>query len=220
MKYINLALVFVFMVGCSSVQKLTNVDSKLDSVQGSAGNDKVIGVKDDVAVIQEKRSGEDELRLQLWKNYQLENDLNHEFYMTEWCYEDLSDPRLGGNGEVALAPEMKKIKNSVAVKEEIGLEDKRLIVVKTTNFIDQLKVERDYSKSLEDMISVVKRTRVSCERKMGVARLKAGLPAKRYQGKAVITPAGTIDRMLAPNENSLDDAFQIKELGDNKAKAD
>ncbi len=216
MKYISLALIFVSMVGCSSVQKLTNVDTKLDSVQGNAGGDKVIGVKDDVAVIQEKRSGEDELRLQLWKNYQLENDLNHEFYMTEWCYEDLSDPRLGGNGEVALAPDMKKIKNSVSVKEEIGLEDKRLVVVKTSNFIDQLKVERDYTKSLEDMISTVKRTRTSCERKMGVARLKAGLPAKRYQGKAVITPAGTVDRMLAPNENNLDDAFQIKELGDNQ----
>lgn len=218
MKYINLALVFVFMVGCSSVQKLTNVDSKLDSVQGNAGGDKIIGVKDDIAVIQEKRSGEDELRLQLWKNYQLENDLNHEFYMAEWCYEDLSDPRLGGNGEVALAPDMKKIKNSVAVKEEIGLEDKRLVVLKTTNFIDQLKVERDYTKSLEDMISVVKKTRTACERKMGIARLKAGLPAKRYQGKAVITPAGNVERLLAPPEHNLDDAFEIKEMREsNKA---
>lgn len=206
----------MFAVGCSSTQKLSNVDTKLDSLQGNAGGDRIIGVKDDIAVIQEKRSGEDELRLQLWKNYQLENDLNHEFYMTEWCYEDLSDPRLGGNGEVAEAPEMKRIKNSVAVKEEIGLEDKRLVVVKTTSFMDQLKVERDYTKSLEDMISAVKRTRTSCERKMGVARLKAGLPAKRYQGKPVITSAGTIDRMLAPNENSLDDAFQIKEQSDGR----
>lgn len=209
MKYIVLLLT-VLTVGCAS-NKLKSVDSSLDSLQGSTSNGAVIGVKDNQAVIQEKRSGEDELRLQIWRNYQLENDLNHEFHMTQWCYEDLADPRLGGNGEVAEAPDLKKIKNAVAVKEEIGLENKRLIVVRTSSFLEQLEVERQYEKAMGSMLQEVKKTRSSCERKMGVARIKAGLPSKRYQGKPLITPAGTVDRMLAPHENSLDDAFKIKE---------
>ena len=209
MKYLGLILM-IMVTGCASSQKLGKVDSRLDSIQGSAEGGAVIGIKDNQAVIQEKRSGEDELRLQLWKNYQLENDLNHEYYMTEWCYEDLADPRLGGNGEVANAPDLKKIKNSVEVKEEIGLEDKRLVVVKTSSFIEELKVEREYEKAMKEMLSEVKKTRSSCERKMGVARLKAGLPSKRYQGKAIITPSGSIDHMVSPQENNLDDAFKIK----------
>ena len=64
------------------------------------------------------------------------------------------------------------------------------------------------------MIKEVKKTRAVCERKMGVARIKAGLPSKRYQGKPVITPTGKVDKMIAPNENSLDDAFKIKEQED------
>ena len=208
MKYLSLLLVVGLMVGCASgVKKL---DTQLDSVQGQTQNG-VIGLKDNQAVIQEKRSAEDELRVQVWKNYQLENDLNHEYYMVLWCYDDLADPRLGGNGEVSEAPNLKKIKNSVAVKEEFGLEDKRLVVVKTSSFEDELKVERQYETAMTTMLSEVKRTRGACERKMGVARIKAGLPSKRYQGKPVITPAGTLDHMIAPHESNLDNAFKIKE---------
>ena len=196
------------LVGCAS-DKLRQLDTSFEK-QGEVGSASV-GIKDERAILQEKRSGEDELRLQIWRNYQLENDLNHEFHMTQWCYEDLADPRLGGNGDVADAPDLKNLKNSVTIKEEIGLEEKRLVVVRTSSFVEQLKVERDYEKSMKEMISEIKKTRGSCERKMGVARIKAGLPSKRYQGKVLVTPAGNVREVVKEHEKSLDDAFRIKE---------
>lgn len=208
MKYLFLVTLFA-LVGCAS-NKLKELDTTIDP-QGSTVNGGVIGIQDERAVIQEKRTGEEELRLQIWRNYQLENDLNHEYHMTQWCYEDLADPRLGGNGEVADAPDMKKLKNSVAVKEEIGLEDKRLVVVKTSSFNEQLAVERQYEKAMSEMIREVKKTRGNCERKMGVARVKAGLPSKRYQGKAVINKQGNVQEVIKEHEHTLDDAFRIKE---------
>lgn len=206
MKILIVLLVFGF-TGCAT-NELKELDTKIE-VQGDVAG-KSLGLQDDVAVLQEKRLGEDELRLQIWRNYQLENDLNHQFHMTEWCYEDLADPRLGGNGEVADAPDLKKIKNSAKVKEEIGLEDKRIVVVKTSNFVEALQVERQYEKSLADMLIEVKKTRGSCERKMGVARIKAGLPSKRFQGKVLVNQKGNVQEVVKEHENNLDDAFDIK----------
>lgn len=207
MKYF-LMIGLLALVGCASSDKVKQLDTEID-VKGTTYNG-VVGLQDDVAVIQEKRAADQELRLQQWKNFQLENDLNHEYHMTQWCYEDLADPRLGGNGEVSDAPEVTSMKDAVKIKEELGLEGEALVVVRTYSFKDQLAVERKYEKSLTDMTKQVKKTRASCERKMGVARMKAGLPSKRYQGEVKISPQGNVESVVKPHEKNLDSAFEIK----------
>lgn len=202
-------LSIMFMaVGCAS-NKIKQLDTEME-IKGTTSQG-FVGLKDNQAIIQEKKSADDELRVQQWKNYQLENDLNHEYHMVEWCYSDLSDPRLGGNGDVAEAPDLKNLKNSVAIKEELGLEGEKLVVVKTYSFEEQLKVERQYEQSMASMIKEIKKTRSSCERKMGAARVKAGLPSKRIQGKITITPDGRVGEVIKEHENNLDDAFRIAE---------
>lgn len=207
MKYLIMLSLFA-LIGCASGDKVKQLDTEID-VKGTTQHG-VVGLQDDVAVIQEKRMADDELRIQQWKNFQLENDLNHEYHMANWCYEDLSDPRLGGNGEMSQAPEVTSMKDSVKIKEELGLEGEKLVVVKTYSFKDQLNVERQYEKSLTEMTKHVKKTRSECERKMAVARLKVGLPAKRYQGKVKISPQGTVDEVVKEHEQNLDDAFRIQ----------
>jgi hypothetical protein len=204
-------LAFILMIGLVSgcaTNKVKQLDTEID-VKGTTSQG-VVGLKDDVPVIQEKRPADEELRVQQWKNYQLENDLNHEFHMVDWCYSDLADPRLGGDGETADFPEMKNLKNPVAIKEELGLEGEKLVVVKTSSFPEQLKVERDYEQAMRTMMKEVKKTRSSCERKMGVARVKAGLPSKRGQGVIKISPKGTVESIVKEHESSLDDAFKAK----------
>lgn len=209
MKYLMM-IALMALVGCASSDKVKQLDTEID-VKGYTRNG-VIGLQDDVAVIQEKRPADDELRIQQWKNFQLENDLNHEYHMANWCYDDLSDPRLGGNGEVSQAPEVTNMKNSVKIKEELGLEGEKLMVVKTSSFKEQLAVERQYEQSLVSMTKAVKKTRGDCERKMAVARLKVGLPAKRYQGQIKVSPEGTVEDVIKPHENNLDKAFEIKNV--------
>lgn len=213
MKNLVMTILVLGMVGCAS-NKIKQLDTEID-VKGQTSNG-VIGLQNDYAMIQEKRSAEEELRIQQWRNYQVENDLNHEYHMTEWCYNDLADPRLGGNGDVAEAPDMSKLKSSPQIKEELGLEGEKLVVVKTYSYPEKLKVERDYEMAMTSMMKEVKKTRASCERKMGAARLKAGLPAKRQQGKITVTPAGTVKEVLKEHENNLDDAFRIKKASEPK----
>lgn len=207
MKNLVMAILVLGMAGCAT-NKIKQLDTEID-VKGQTSTG-VIGLQNDYAMIQEKRSAEDELRIQQWHNYQVENDLNHEYYMTEWCYSDLADPRLGGNGEVADSPDMSKLKNSPQIKEELGLEGKKLVIVRTYSFPEKLKVERDYEQSMTSMLKEVKKTRAYCERKMGMARLKAGLPSKRQQGKITITPSGQVNEVIQEHENDLDTAFRIK----------
>lgn len=213
MKNYVMAILLMGMVGCAS-NKIKQLDTEIE-VKGQTSNG-VIGLQNNYAMIQEKRSAEDELRIQQWRNYQVENDLNHEYYMTEWCYSDLSDPRLGGKSEVAEAPDMSKLKSSPQIKEELGLEGEKLVVVKTYSFPEKLKVERDYEQAMNTMLKEVKKTRASCERKMGAARLKAGLPSQRQQGKITVNPSGQVKEVVKEHETNLDDAFRIKKAQEPK----
>lgn len=206
-KLIPLITLSLVLASCAS-SEIKQLDTEMD-VKGTTSQG-LVGVKDNKAIIQEKHLADDELRIQQWKNFQLENDLNHEYHMTQWCYNDLSDPRLGGNGEVTEAPDLQKLKNVTSVKQELGLEGENLVVVKTSSFAEKLAAEQQYEKSLQEMLGEVKKTRASCERKMTAARVKAGLPGKRTDGRYTINPDGKVNTVIQAPERSLDDAFATK----------
>lgn len=198
----------VGLIGCSSSQ-IKTLDTELE-VKGQT-QEGTLGIKDKVAIIQKETSADDELRFQQWQNNAAENDLNDEYFNLKRCRDELSDSRLGGNGQVTELPEIDKMKTPDEIKEEFGLTEKgTLSFVRKQDFLKKLDQERAYGKSLALMKVTVRHNREVCERAMGQARVKAGLPATRFQGRASITPDGNIGKVFQRNENTLDDAFSIK----------
>ena len=123
----------------------------------------------------------------------------------------MADPRLGGNGQVAEIPDVDQMKRTEDLKEQIGItENGQLKVVKREFYQDRLQVERQYEQTMQDMFRMVNKYNQTCQREMGFARVKNGLPAERYQ------PVGHFDSdgkwvLERKGEQSLDDAFQIRD---------
>lgn len=210
----NLKSLFLIIItlGCTSPEhQVTEIDTQLD-VKGTV-NGSSLGLNEEgQAILQTETSADTELRNQIWENNDLESKLYHEYHMLKWCRKDIADPRLGGQGEITKLPEIDDMKTTNEYKEEFGLDGNRLKVVKKEQYVERLKSERKYFKTLKNMTKTVKRSRENCELLMGSARIKAGLPAKRYQGKVSLNDDGTVDNVIHAQEKSLDDAFRFLKL--------
>ena len=210
----------LYQIQCASDNEVKEIDTSLE-VKGKTSEGE-IGINDDgEAIIQEKTAADDELRRQQWVNNRLEESLATEHYELKRCRDDLADPRLGGDGSVREIPEIDKMKSPENIKEEFGTDEKgELKVVRRQDFKEKLKAEQKYEKTLRDMVKLVASHRAECGRKMGYARVKAGLPAARYEAKGYFQTDGTwVEERKA--ENTLDDAFEIsrRERASAKPKA-
>ena len=195
---------------CSSTKYVAKkIDTTID-VKGKV-DDGYIGLnKKGQAIIQEETEADDELRTQQWENSRLENQLYTDSDRLKRCRNDLSDPRLGGSGSVSPVPSIDDIKSPAELKEEFGIDSEgRLKVVKRSFFVEKLRAERKYARSLKKLIKQVKKHRVECERKMGYARRKQGLPAGRYKAEGHYDARGNW-KMTRKGEQTLDDAFEIQ----------
>ncbi len=99
-----------------------------------------------------------------------------------------------------------------ALKEEMGLEDGKIKVVTKELLIDRIAREKEHEKALTTNLKVAKKLQTSCEMKLQVARVKAGLPAHYYKGEGYFTEGGNYHQ-TAPAEHSLDDAFAFMQEG-------
>lgn len=196
---------------CTNDKVVKEIDSSLE-IKGSVAGSSLGLNKNNEAILQSSTDADDELRGQVWENHDRENTLKFEYHMLKWCRQDIADTRLGGSGEVANMPEIDQMKTAIELKEEFGIENGELKVVKKEHYVDRLKAERKYAHALKDMIRKVKKSRETCEITMGQMRIKAGLPAKRYQGNITIDTEGKISKVIQANENSLDDAFRIQKM--------
>lgn len=190
----------MFMTSClSSNYKVKELENTRIITKGQVG-ERTLGLNDkQELILQEERDAADELRIQEHVNLKWSDEVSHEAYMLKWCRQDLSDPRLGGEGVIPALQEIDGMKSPDEVREEIGItEDGEVKVVKKAYFVDKLKLERKYEKSLKSMLKTIVRHREECEYKMGIARRKMGLPSSRFNGA-----------LGGPNENDLDDAFRI-----------
>ncbi len=97
---------------------------------------KEIGINDDdEAIIQENTNADDELRSLQWANSRLLEQLETDHHELKRCRSDLSDPRLGGSGNVRDLPEIDGMKPVTEVKEEFGKDEAgNLKVVKRESF--------------------------------------------------------------------------------------
>ena len=125
----NSILKFIFCVSlfslfsCSS-NRVKKIDDKLDTnPKGTTQGGGVIGIKDGQVVIQEEASADDELRVQQWKNWDLEVKINEEKHWLHRCQQDVADPRLGGNGKIIESPEISGLQSPSTIKEQIGISD-------------------------------------------------------------------------------------------------
>lgn len=196
------------LIACASSNKVRHIDTEID-VKGSAQNG-LIGLKDGVAVIQEVRPVDHELRSLKWNNNALEDKLLSNNVAIQRCRADMADPRLGGSGEAIETIQHDQIREPDQIREQIGLVDEQLQIVREQDLVEHLKRERRYEKALESAIRDSKRARESCEIRMRFARVKAGLPAERRQGRVKISPEGNVEQVLVQHENNLDDAFEAE----------
>ena len=204
----NVMLIFCFVLfGCASNQ-VKQLDTEID-VKGTSDLG-TIGLKDRVAIIQKQTNADDELRALQWQNNQMEDKLTSEWYSLKRCRTDMADPRLGGNGEIVAVPEIDNMKQASDVAEEFGLNEKgSLQFVTREDFMKRIQVERDFGVTLSHMFKTVRDAKEQCELKMGMARIKAGLPEQRVQGISKYDADGNIVKTVQANENSVDDAFKL-----------
>ena len=208
MKTLTTILFAMLTVSCATDYKVKPVENHIE-IKGQVGN-RMVGLNDKKELImQEENDASDELRIQEHVNLKLDDELQYEAHQLKTCRTDVSDPRLGGNGLIPEVPEIDGMKSTEEVKEEIGItNDGDIKVVKKSYFIEKLKLERKYERSLRSMIKVVSRHKEECEYKMGMARREHGLPSTRYQGEGYFKDGVFVQNK--PNEASLDDAFEIQ----------
>lgn len=208
LKSFVVAILYIFVVSCTTNEhEAKELDDKLE-VKDSVDGEK-IGLNDDgEVIIQSETSASDELRSQIWVNSKLEDEINREHHELKRCREDLADPRLGGNGRVAEIPDVDGLKSFTEIKEKFGLDSEgNLKVLKKEYFLDRLKKERNYAHSLKGTLKIIKKHGEDCARNMASARLKHGLPGKRYESEGYFTSDGAwVGTEKA--EKNLDDAFE------------
>ena len=210
-------LAFAFVAGCSSnPNKAREIDNKIDA-KGAVGGSTVGVDGNKEVVVQTETAADVELRELNWKIYDAERKIVSEREQLTRCRTELADPRLGGTGEMTEIPEIDEMKTPNAIKEEIGLtESGELKVVKKEMFGEKLAAQRKYMGALESATKTIAKFKGTCEREMGYARVKHGLPAQRYAAKGHHS-GGTWVQQRAPERN-LDDAFRIQSEESTAAK--
>lgn len=205
-----MSIVFLMSVfGCATQEhSVKELDSEITKTKGSV-NGGVVGLNDkNQVLVQEESFATDELLVQQEVNFRLQENYENEAFLLKKCRVDLSDPRLGGNGELPEFKEVDSFKDIVEIKEEMGLVNGEIKIVKKSFFDEQYKAEKKLTTTLHKMISVTKDSKERCERKMEIARRNVGLPGKRYGAQGYFTSGGTwVESRKA--EHSLDDAFEI-----------
>lgn len=208
--YIGLLVVSMSFVGCATT-RVANVETKIE--QKAALGNEIIGLdKEGQAIVQKEDPVENELREQRWKNSDLEAVVRTSHESLDRCLVETADPRLGGNGEVSEIPEVDAAMDLSKIKESIGMtEDGSLKVVKKELLTDRIARERKYEQSLNNSAKIISKHRKVCERKMGYARVKAGLPSERFKGEGHFGVGGSYIQ-TSPSEQTLDDAFKLAKL--------
>jgi len=180
--------------------------------------EKVIGIEDGKVIIKTETDVDDELRAIQWTNENLQRQVNEEHVELQSCQDDLSDPRLGGSGNIFDLPETHQVNILTAEKEKIGLKkDGSLKVVKKQSFIQRLQAERKKQESLQRIIKMIKKSHRKCKISLRRTRLAHGLPGEKQRPKGYYLKDGTWVE-TEKGENSLDDAFE--ESARRKAKSD
>jgi hypothetical protein len=211
-----ISIIVALSAACASTphQAKELEDYKLD-VKGTTG-DGTIGLNEkNQIMIHKERAVQDELRVQDLVNDHFRDEVKRELFELQQCRTDLADPRLGGDGEVTETVDMESIKNPLEETEEMGLTEDGDLKIVSKSFLDKkLANDRHYEASLRAVLKTVKPQKAACERKLGYARNRHGLPTKRVEADGYFTSSGAYVETRR-GEGSVQDAFEIQ--AENKA---
>lgn len=217
MKKTLIPFLIVMLNACASnPHRVLDINADVKEKYGTNQGAMIAIDKDGQAVIQRDTDAEVELREQQWRNIDLEKTVETKHESLERCRIELADPRLGGNGNVTETPDLDIVNALPEKKEQFGLTNQGLKVVKKEMFLDRLKAERRYEDVLKNANKMLTKYMNKCDNDMRLARVKSGLPANRYEGVGFFYGGGRYQAQRRA-EQSLDDAFQF--LAEDKAKA-
>ena len=195
--------------GCTTTNKVQDIETKTFQAKGSAGDGKIGINSDKEVVIRENSAAQDDLAVLDLANTHLRDDVERDLFELKNCEEQLNDPRLGGNGQAASSHDIESLKNDPEIKQQMGLDEEgELRVVKEQSFEARLKTEKKYQATLKRMQKLATEQKESCQRKLTVAREQHGLPGQPYKAAGYFTKDGTWVE-TQHGETSLDDAFEI-----------
>lgn len=207
-KLVVIVCTAIHAAGCATnPYKANEVETKIEPKGTFMGSTIGLNEKKEI-VVQTETAADVELRETRWRTYDLERIIATAHEDLTRCREELADPRIGGNGQVVEIPEIDSMRSIASVKEELGItENGSLSIVRKEMFIDKLQQERKYEQALQATAKTLTKYRTQCEREMGYARVKHGLPSKRYVGQGYYEAGRYVQTRGA--EHSLDDAFRI-----------
>jgi len=163
--YLILVTLVLVSVGCSSRSnnEVREVETKLDA-KGSTGTH-VIGLdKNGDATMQQEKQLSAEIRTVQHVNENLRLDLKSEFFELKGC---LKKRAKAGDGKMPEISDFDDIETASNAKEEVGLVDGQLKIVRKEGAIDRLKAERTQNDELRALLKSVKKHRERCEFEAG-----------------------------------------------------
>ena len=192
--------------GCSTA-KIQKLDTEI-ATQGAIGNQMIgIDTKGN-AVVQEEITAEAMIREIRWSNADLSQSIVYKHKELDRCRDEIADPRLGGNGDITEIPELDATKLETSVSEQFGMrKNGDLIILKKQSYQDRLNDERKYEASLKQLDRLLNKHLSKCMKENQIARVKSGLPAKRFSGVGKFNSDGSYSLMRA-QESNIDDAFK------------
>jgi hypothetical protein len=207
----------VLMVGCSSRSnnEMRAIDTQLDA-KGSTGTH-VVGVdRNGDATLQEERQLSSEIRTMQHVNENLRLDLRSEFFNLKDC---LKRRAKAGDGKMPEISDFDDIETATNFKEEVGIVDGQLKVVRKEGAVDRLKAERTQNDELRALLKSVKKHLERCEfetaeegrfegdseavEKRAVGALRVGMAGGDVTESTVLQPNASVPSRVGSRPKNL-----------------
>lgn len=172
------------VLSCTSTpHKVKDLETGELEVQSKGINEDIGINENDQAVIRQNQDARTALQIQRVGNLRLEQELSAENSEYTSCWEQMSSPKMGGDGQVRDLPDPEALKEVVNVKEEVGLDaDGQLRVVKEEFLNETLTKEKTYNSRLRAMLKEARKARKECERKLRYKKRRLKMDQQEFGG--------------------------------------
>ena len=214
-----LYLILILFSGCATQLPDTLNHLKSDITHKKNFGSSSVGVDNSGNIVVRKEEDLDHvLRTLIWHNEELEENVKSEVFKIEDCRIMLNDPRLGGGEFTVNLPELEDFDSYKWKDEIIHINQKgELKRVKQDLYTNKLSQEKNKNNTLKKTVKLLAKLRSKCEQQVGYARVKYGLPAKKYRASGYFDHKGDWIEIHKAEKN-LDDAFKIRALKKKKDK--
>jgi hypothetical protein len=158
MIFLGMVILIVISYAISGCASVPEANTELEPI--AQGHDYVIGADDEGKVIYQTETPiMTEIHIVQIANERLEENLHGYLYELTECRNELIS-------KVTSEHELDTLKETLPVKEEVGMVGDDMKVVKRQDVVQMLEVEKKYNSSLKRMGKLVKRDLRECDRKL------------------------------------------------------